>query len=141
MTTEAQIEDYIAGQPEPKGEEMRALHRFILGISPLCRLWFLDGKNDNGRTVSNPNIGYGHQLIEYAGGRTREFYQIGLSGNTTGLSIYIIGIDDRKYLAQTFAKTLGKASITGYCIRFGTLGDLNMDVLEEVVRFGFEARQ
>ena len=139
MNTQGQIKAYIADQPEPKHEDMRALHALILRVSPGCKLWFLDGRNEDGKVVSNPNIGYGHQTLKYAGGKTREFYQIGLSANTTGLSVYIMGIEDKKYLAQTYGKKLGKAAITGYCIKFKTLKDINMDVLEAVIRFGFGA--
>ena len=139
MNTQGQIKAYIAGQPEPKREDMRALHQLILRVSPNCKLWFLDGRNEEGKVVSNPNIGYGNQTLKYAGGKTKEFYQIGLSANTTGLSVYIFGIEDKKYLAQTYGKTLGKAAITGYCIKFKTLKDINMDVLEAVIRFGLGA--
>ncbi len=140
MNIEEQIKAYIGGQPEPKRDEMHALHWLILRISPKCRLWFLDGRDGEGKIVSNPNIGYGLQTMEYAGGKTREFYQIGLSANTTGISVYLIGIEDRKYLAETFGAKLGKANVTGYCIKFRTLRDVDMDVLEDVIRFGFEAR-
>ena len=137
MDTQAQIKNYIADQPEPKREDLRALHRLILSLSPKCKLWFLDGRNEDGKIVSNPNIGYGHQTLKYAGGKTREFYQIGLSANTSGISVYIMGIEDKKHLAKTYGKTLGKATITGYCIKFRTLEDINMDILEEAIRFGF----
>jgi hypothetical protein len=140
MTIQAQIEDYIAAQPEPKRDEMRKLHRCILGIAPECRLWFLDGKDADGKTVSNPNIGYGFQMINYANGKTKEFYQIGLSANTTGLSVYIIGLDDKKYLSRTYGERLGKASITGYCIKFRTLRDINIDTLEDIIQFGLGVR-
>jgi hypothetical protein len=140
MTTEAQIADYLAGQPEAKRAEMQALHRRILGLSPGCRLWFLDGRNEDGKIVSNPNIGYGVQTIDYAGGKSRDFYRVGLSGNTTGISVYIIGIDDKTYLARTYGARLGKASVTGYCIKFKSLKDVDADVLDEAIRFGLSAR-
>jgi hypothetical protein len=140
MTIRDQIEGYIADQPEPKRAEMRELHGMILGASTGCRTWFLDGRNEEGKIVSNPNIGYGIQTIKYADGKTREFYQIGLSANTTGISIYIIGLEDKKYLAQTYGQRLGKASVTGYCIKFKTLKDIDMDVLKEIIQLGFEAR-
>ena len=92
-------------------------------------MWFLDGIDDAGKVVSNPNIGYGLQIIRYADGRTKDFYQIGMSANTTGISIYVLGLKDRNYLAQAYEKELGKASITGYCIRFRRLEDINTDVL------------
>ncbi|MET0308521.1 MAG: hypothetical protein ABW023_07430 [Sphingomonas sp.] len=139
MNVPDQIEQYIVGQPEPKRSDLRVLHERILQIMPSCRLWFLDGRNDEGKIVSNPNIGYGVRTIEYAGGTSREFYQIGLSANTTGISVYILGIEDKKYLAQANADKIGKASVTGYCIRFRTLKDIDIGVLEAAIRDGLSA--
>jgi hypothetical protein len=138
MNVHEQIKDYIASQPEPKRGEMQALHDMILQVSPASKLWFLDGKNTEGKIVSNPNIGYGSFTMKYTDGSTREFYQIGLSANSTGISVYIMGIEDKKYLAKTYGKTLGKASVTGYCIRFKTLKNIDTDVLDAAIRFGFE---
>jgi len=139
MNVQKQIAKYIASQPEPKRSDMQQLHRIILEVKPVCKLWFLDGKNSDGKTVSNPNIGYGSYIITYADGTTREFYQIGLSANKTGISVYILGIEDKKYLAAVYAKQLGKASVTGYRIRFKTLRDINTEILEAAIRFGFDA--
>jgi hypothetical protein len=139
MNVQEQIKEYIASQPEPKRNDMQELHRFILQIMPACKLWFLNGKNSENKIVSNPNIGYGSYTIKYADGTTREFYQIGLSANTTGISVYILGIKDKTYLAQTYGKNLGKASVTGYCIKFKTLKDIYTDILEEAIRYGIEA--
>src|SRR5262245_30917493 len=140
MNIDEQIKEYIATQPEPKRSEMQELHRIILKLMPKCKLWFLDGKDEKGKTVSNPNIGYGVQTIKYADGKTREFYQVGMSANTTGISVYIFGIKDKKYLARTYGKELGKASVTGYCIKFKTLKDINIDILEAALRYGIEQR-
>ena len=139
MNVQDQIKEYIASQPEPKRSEMQVLHQIILQIMPACKLWFLDGKNSENKTVSNPNIGYGFQTIKYADGKTREFYQIGLSANTTGISVYILGIEDKKFLTNTFGKKLGKASVTGYCIKFKSVKDINLDILKEAIRFGIKA--
>jgi hypothetical protein len=139
MTMQKQIDRYIASQPERKRSDMRALHRIVLEIMPACKLWFLDGKNSDNKTVSNPNIGYGLHTIKYADGRTREFYQVGISANTTGISVYILGIEDKKYLAQAFGKNLGKASVSGYCVKFKALKDINIDTLEAAIRYGVEA--
>ena len=136
MGINEQITEYIAAQPEPKRGDLQELHRVILKAMPRCRLWFLDGKDDAGKTVSNPNIGYGLRTIRYANGTTREFYQIGLSANTTGISVYILGIEDSKYLAQAYGPTIGKAKVTGYCIKFKTLGDIRLETLEAAMRYG-----
>ena len=136
MMVKSQIENYLASQPEPKRADMRALHRMILGAMPKCKLWFLDGKDETGKIVTNPNIGYGLRTIEYASGKTRDFYQIGLSANTAGISVYILGIEDKTYLAKTYAKKLGKASVTGYCIKFKALKDIDAAVLDAAIRDG-----
>ena len=138
MSVQQQIEEYIASQPWQKRSEMQDLHNRILQISPGCKLWFEDGKNDENKTVSNPNVGYGFRTIKYKNGTTREFFRVGLSANTTGISIYILGIEDKTYLAQTFGKELGKASVTGYCIKFKNLKDININILEAAIRYGFE---
>lgn len=138
MNIHEQIDAYVAAQSESKRSDMQALHGMILKLMPGCKLWFLDGKDESGRTVSNPNIGYGSRTQKYADGKTREFYQIGISANTTGISVYILGIADKKYLAATYGKELGKASVTGYCIKFRALKDVHLDILQAAIRHGIE---
>ncbi len=105
------------------------------------RLWFTDGTNDAGKVVANPNIGYGAYTITYANGSQREFYRIGLSANTTGISVYVMGLDDKTYLAHTYGDSIGKASVTGYCIKFKRLADINTDVLLAAIRDGMSLDQ
>src|SRR6478736_9971977 len=140
MNVQEQIKKYITSQPEPKRSDLQELHLLILQVMPACKLWFLDGKNSEGKIVSNPNIGYGLQNMKYADGTTREFYQIGLSANTTGISVYILGIEDKTYLAKTYGEKIGKASVTGYCIKFKSLKAINPEILEAAIRDGFEAK-
>ena len=135
-SVQTQIDDYIAAQPERKRADLQTLHATILSLMPECRLWFLDGKDESGRTVSNPNIGYGVFMITYADGQTRDFYQIGLSANTTGISVYIMGLDDKTYLAETYGDDIGKASVSAYCIKFSALKNINRAVLETAIRDG-----
>ena len=131
-----QIATYIASLKEPKRSEMQQLHACILALKPDAKLWFLDGKNSDGKVIANPNIGYGMQLLNYADGSQKEFYQVGISANTIGISVYIMGLADKTYLKQQYADTLGKASITGYCIKFKSLQDIDLDVLKAACRMG-----
>jgi len=103
-------------------------------------LWFFDGRDSKNHTVSNPTLGYGYYQIEYANGKSREFFQIGVSGNKTGISVYILGLKDKKYLAKTYGGKIGKASVTGYCIRFAALRDINIDTLKAAMRYGLAAQ-
>ncbi len=138
MNIPEQIKGYISSQLEPKRNDMQVLHSIILELMPESKLWFLDGKNSDNKTVSNPNIGYGHYTIHYADGKTKEFYQIGLSANTAGISVYILGLDNKTYLAQTFGKEIGKATVTGYCIKFKSLKDINIDILKAAIHYGIK---
>jgi hypothetical protein len=141
MNTLQNIQQYIDSQAAPKLADMQALHELILQISPNCKLWYLDGKNEEGKVVSNPNIGYGMYTINYANGTSKDFYEVGISANTTGISVYILGLEDKTFLAQTYSNTIGKASITGYCIKFKALKDINMDVLKEAIQYRFDYKK
>lgn len=136
--TQLQITDYLQDLPENKRTEMLELQAMVKEILPDGPLWFLDGKDEKGKIVTNPNIGFGSYHMQYANGKTKAFYQIGLSANTTGISVYIMGIEDRKYLPTTYAKTIGKASVTGYCIKFKTLRDIQLEVLKSAIKDGIE---
>jgi len=138
MTVQQQIADYLASQPEPKRTDLLELHQTIIGLIPNCPLSFLDGKDKKGRVVTNPNVGYGHQNLRYPDGRTREFYQIGLSANTAGISVYIMGLSDKKALANAFGNDIGAASVSGYCIKFGSLGKVSRETLVAAIRYGIE---
>jgi hypothetical protein len=138
MNIQDQIQEYIAEQTEPKRSDMQTLHNAILALKPDCQLWFLDGKNSENKVVSNPNIGYGQQTMRYADGTSKAFYQIGISVNTTGISVYILGIKDKNYLADTYKEKLGKASISGYCIKFKSLKAIDIEVLKAAIQYGFE---
>lgn len=138
MNIKEQIKAYIDNQDEHKRADMLALQKHILQILPQGKLWFLDGKDGNGKVVTNPNIGYGQFIIKYKDGSTKEFYQIGISGNTSGISVYIMGLEDKKYLPDNFGTTIGKATVTGYCIKFKALKDVNINKLEEAIKYGVE---
>jgi hypothetical protein len=115
---------------------MQILHELVLGAAPDCRLWFSDGRNEDGKVVSNPSIGYGEFFIRYADGSTKEFFRIGLSGNTAGISVYVMGLDDKTYLKNTYGEIIGKASVTGYCIKFKKLADIDIEVLLAAIQYG-----
>lgn len=138
MSVEEQINEYIEGMLESKRSDILALHHNILQQMAGCKLWFLDGKNDQNKIVTNPNIGYGSLTIHYADGKEREFYRIGLSANKTGISVYVMGLEDKQFLFNRIANRIGKASVTGYCIKFKALKNIDTDVLNEVIRYTAE---
>jgi len=136
MNTQPQIDAYIESLPASKGAEVRELHRMILAGAPECQLLFFDGTDDNGKIVSNPTIGYGSHTLTYANGTSRTTFRIGVSANTTGISVYILGLKDKSFLANTYGGSIGKATVTGYCIKFRSPRNINMSVLEQAIRYG-----
>lgn len=138
MTIQEQIQDYINSQPELKRNDMQELHNIIVELMPKCQLWFLDGKNNENKTVSNPNIGYGFYTLQYPDGKTRDFYQIGMSANTAGISVYIMNISNKAYLSKTYGEKIGKAGVTGYCIKFKALKDINIEILKAAILDGLK---
>lgn len=138
MATKDQINRYLESIPEPKQSDMRKLHSTILKLNPGCKLWFLDGKDGNGKVVSNPSVGYGTLSKQYANGTLKEMFQAGISANSAGLSVYIMGLDDRKYLQRKYGNSIGKANVTGYCIKFKALKDINLDTLKAAIKDGIQ---
>ena len=136
-TVNSLIELHLTNLPENKSLELRNLHNLILAIEPKCKLWFANGINEEGKVVTNPTIGYGLQTLHYAKGDPREFFQIGICATTTGISIYLIGLKDKNLLKETFSPSIGKATITGYCVKYKRLSDLNSDILTNLIQFAF----
>jgi hypothetical protein len=138
MEMEGQIHQFILQQEIVKQQDLISLHELMRSILPSGKLWMEDGKNEEGKVVTNPTIGYGQQTMMLAKGKSREMFQIGISANTSGISIYLIGIRDKLDLAQQFGLKLGKAKVSGYCIKFKRLSDVDLTVLEEAIRLGIQ---
>ena len=136
VDTEALIQGYIESLPQQKRSDISRLHEVILTQHPGVTLWFLDGKDKAGKVVSNPSIGYGVFRKQLAGGKQREFYAVGTSANSTGLSVYVMGLEDKNYLKKSYGATIGKAEVTGYCIKFRTLKDVDLKTLECAIQDG-----
>lgn len=131
-----QVEAYFASQSESKQADLRRLHADTLAEFPDCRLWFDDGIDARGKVVANPSIGYGQYTITYANGSSREFYRVGFSANTAGISVYVMGLEDKAYLKRTFGPTMGAANITSYCIKFKSLAVISPEFLYAAMRHG-----
>ncbi len=133
MKIEAQIQSYIDQIPVDKQGDISALHQLIIALKPGCKLWFFEGKDEDGKVVSNPNIGYGNHLIVYKNGSSKAFYKLGISANSTGISMYVMGTPSKDYLNEKYGQNLGKAKITGYCIKFKSLKDLDLNELNTLI--------
>lgn len=136
MTLAEQIDSYLASIPDPKRGDVERLHQLILRIAPSAQLWYTNGTNEQGKIVSNPQIGYGLHTTQYANGSTRDTFRVGLSANAAGISIYIFGLNDKTYLSTHYGPKIGKANVTGYCIKFKSINDIDIDVLRDSLVYG-----
>ncbi len=134
MNTQEQINELIYTQPEAKRREMQELHNLILTLMPNCKQWYFDGKNGEGKQVAHPTIGYGNYIITYKDGSTRDFFRIGLLATPTGLAVHIMGIEDKKFLIDTYGKTIGKAKVGSYGITFKSIADINLEILKDAIQ-------
>jgi hypothetical protein len=135
MGIKSQLKNLIESQPPAKQREMQELHDLILRLMPGCKQWYFDGKNEDGKQVAHPTIGYGEYFLTYKDGTRREFFRIGLLATPTGLAVHVMGLDDKKYLINTFGKTIGKAKVGSYGIAFKSIKDINMEILKELIRY------
>jgi hypothetical protein len=140
LDVQSQIQSSFEKLENAKSIELQQLHKLIVKINPTCKLWFDNGINDEGKVVTNPTIGYGLQTLHYTKGETKEFFQIGICATTTGISIYLIGIKDKNILKETFSPSIGKATITGYCVKYKRFSELNPESLTKLILFGFSEK-
>jgi hypothetical protein len=96
---------------------------------------FFDGKNEKGKVVTNPTIGFGKSRIHYANGLFQDTFRIGICATSRGLSIYILGLEDKNFLREFLGSRLGKAKITGYAMSFKKMSDIDESVLRELLNY------
>jgi hypothetical protein len=106
-------------QRRADGETLLALFSRVTGLKP--KMW--------GTSI----IGYGRYQYRYQSGREGEYFQTGFSPRKTALTIYIMpGYQD---LSAMLAR-LGKHKTGKSCLYINKLSDVDLAVLEEIIRFG-----
>ncbi len=80
-------------------------------------------------------IGFGTYQYKYASGREGEWFLSGFSPRKQNLTLYIMsGFSEY----ETLLEKLGKYKTGKSCLYLNTLEDVNLDVLEELVRLSCE---
>ena len=133
MTTEDQILHFISLQESSKQQDLLTLHELMTSILPNGKLWMEDGKNEEGKVVTNPTIGYGEFEQSYASGKKKKHFQIGLALTKHGISIYLLGIRGKLDLANLCTE-IGQAKVTGYCIQFKSITKIDMNILQRAIQ-------
>jgi len=117
--------DFLAGV-EPlrrrvEGEQLLALMSEVSGDEPV--MW--------GPTM----IGFGRYAYRYASGREGDSLRIGFSPRKQAVSLY--GLNDHESAAPLLT-VLGPHTTGAGCVYVKRLDEIDLDVLRELVRIGYE---
>lgn len=116
-------EAYIAAIPEPRRQDVETIHALIQKIAPELTPHILSGM-----------IGYGTYHYRYASGKEGDWSLIALASQKNYLSIYICALENGNYIAEQYKEKLPKANIGKSCIRFKTVGDIDLSILKEIIQ-------
>jgi hypothetical protein len=117
--------EYLAAAGDRAGD-LKLLDKIIRKAAPNLAPYFMDGD-----TITL--LGYGKYTYKYASGREGVWPTVGLANQKSHMSLYVCVTKGGKYLAELYAKRLGKASCGKSCIRFKKLDDLDLDVVTQLL--------
>lgn len=122
---DADVEEFLTGvSPPSKAADALILDRLFQRVSGFRpRMW--------GESL----VGYGRYHYLYKSGREGDFLATGFAPRKAAFSIYIMpGYTD----FGTILDRLGKHRIGKSCLYVNKLADIDMDVLEELIRAGLD---
>ena len=115
-------EDYIAALAEPRRTDVAARDALIREHAPSLE-----------PVVAGKMLGYGPFHYRYASGREGDTTLLGLASQKRYISLYVLCANGGRYLAESYAERLPKASVGKSCVRFARLSDVDPAVLAELV--------
>lgn len=118
------VAQYLAAVPDERKELVEFLHDFIQTCAPGLRPHFAANMLGYG---SFPYRNYKNEAIEWP--------VIALANQKQYVSLYVCAIDKGGYVAEKFAKELGKVSVGKSCIRIKKLEDVHLPTLKKVIQF------
>ena len=117
-------EEYIEALPEPRRAQVRELHDFIRATVPELEPF-----------MERPGmIGYGSYHYKYESGREGDSCIVGLVSRKNYISVYAMGGDGDRYVAQKYKEQLPKADIGKSCIRFKRPEDIDFEILARILQ-------
>ena len=117
-------------------DTLRALDRLITEAMPGRRRVLYEGTFWGG--TEQEIIGYGHIVQSRQKGEDVHWFLVGLARQKDHYSLYVNAVDGGKYLGQQIEGQLGKVKLGSASIGFKALDDLDVAVLEELMRRAHE---
>jgi hypothetical protein len=123
MTAQDSVNDYVASLDEQTASDSRTLITMMQRVS-----------NREPTLWNVGTIGFGTYHYKYDSGREGDGHTIGFYPRNGKITVYLMDGTARHsdLLAQ-----LGKHSTTGYCIYVKRLSDVDLSVLERIIRASF----
>lgn len=118
-------EAFIEALDEPRRSEIEAMHELIRRTAPGLEPYVRSGM-----------LAYGRYRYRYDSGREGEWCRIGLASNKVSISLHVLAADESGYLADAYKDRLPKADIGKSCVRFKRVEDVDVGVLQELIRKG-----
>lgn len=117
------IPEYMDMLPEDRRKQLEFLHAFIQKTAPSLKPSFL---------YNMP--GYGSFKYKNAKKELLDWPVVAIASQKHYISVYVCAVENGEYIAEKHAKELGKVSVGRSCIRFKKLEDVNLKVLEKVIK-------
>lgn len=118
------VAQYLKDVPAERKELIEFLHAYIQKSAPELKPHFAYNM-----------IGYGSFPYKNAKKEMGVWPVISLANQKQYVSIYVCAIDHGTYVAEKYAKELGKVSVGKSCIRLKKLEDVHLPTLKKVIVF------
>lgn len=120
-------EEYISLIDEPRRSEIQALFDFLKKMLPKEKPFILAGM-----------IGFIPFHYKSKSGREGDWAIVSLANQKNYISVYLCAADGKVYTAEKHKAKFPNASIGRSCIRFKKVEDIDLKVLEKVIKEGVE---
>jgi Domain of unknown function (DU1801) len=118
-------EEFIEALDEPRRSQIQQLHELIRKTAPRFDPYVRPGM-----------LAYGTYRYRSGSGREGEWFRIGLASNKASISLHVMAADESGDLVEKYTDRLPKADIGRSCVRFKRVEDVDLGVLEELIRKG-----
>lgn len=117
------VAGYLAAVPAERRADVRFIHDFIRKVAPKLKPHFAYNMLGYG---SFPYRNYKKEMISWP--------VVALANQKNYISVYVCAVDNGRYVAEKYAKALGKVSVGRSCIRFRKLEDVKLPILKKVIQ-------
>ena len=128
---ESSPDDYIASQAPDIRVVLDELHTLIRAALPDRNYCMWEGVFWGGS--EQQIIGYGNYSYTRTDKTEVEWFVVGLTRQKNYFSVYVNAVEGKSYLAELYGPRLGKVKVGKSSISFRNRGDVDLDVLREMI--------